>query len=92
MYLFWFIILYIYFVLSYDIFILKVWAEGGRGLFSLPMSPEEVTQEELIDNFPVKQNNTMTCSRFVYLRSFLFYICKYTIFGFIIRNKRILNI
>ena len=32
-----------------------VWAKGGRGMFAMRMAPEEVTQEELLDNFPVSK-------------------------------------
>jgi hypothetical protein len=29
-----------------------VWKDGGRGMFALPLSSEEITQDDLIENFP----------------------------------------
>lgn len=57
-----------YFYLLY----FSVWAEGGRGLFSLPMAPEEVTQEEMIDNFPVKYDDIVMRNRCIGVLSLFF--------------------
>ena len=29
-----------------------IWPSGGKGMFALPMSPEEITQDDLIEDFP----------------------------------------
>jgi len=30
-----------------------VWQSGGKGVFALPMTPEEIVEEELRESFPV---------------------------------------
>jgi hypothetical protein len=30
-----------------------IWQSGGKGVFALPLEPKEVTQDDLIENFPV---------------------------------------
>lgn len=34
-----------------------VWTSGGKGMFALPAAINEVTQEDLMDNFPVSALN-----------------------------------
>ena len=31
-----------------------IWPNGGKGLFSLQLAPNEITQDDLIDYFPVR--------------------------------------
>eukprot|EP00596_Hydrurales_sp_CCMP1899_P004228 CAMPEP_0119046092 /NCGR_PEP_ID=MMETSP1177-20130426/44335_1 /TAXON_ID=2985 /ORGANISM="Ochromonas sp, Strain CCMP1899" /LENGTH=252 /DNA_ID=CAMNT_0007018753 /DNA_START=101 /DNA_END=859 /DNA_ORIENTATION=- len=41
-----------------DTMVTIVWTAGGRGMFSMPMAPDEITQDELMDNFP--DDDTLT--------------------------------
>lgn len=36
-----------------------IWPNGGKGIFALPMAPNEVNQDDLIENFPVCIHNIM---------------------------------
>lgn len=31
-----------------------LWPSGGKGVFALPFEPKEVTQDDLIESFPVR--------------------------------------
>jgi len=34
-----------------------IWEGGGRGVFAIPLAPNEISQEDLIDFFPVSLEN-----------------------------------
>lgn len=36
-----------------DTVITLVWKDGGRGIFALPLEPTEITQEDVMEMFPV---------------------------------------
>ena len=33
-----------------------LWPSGGKGIFAIPLEPHEITQDELIENFPVSNH------------------------------------
>lgn len=43
-----------------------VWPNGGKGIFALPLSPSEISQDELVENFPVSMRDNLSLSPLTY--------------------------